>query len=466
MKSLRLAALPLLISAACAAHAQTADIAVNDGMTGSCYGVSGSTPCSYFTAPTIDTFVSDGAGNFSEITTTTAATSLLTQDGSGTWSGLNVTSGGTALESSAASGSAAAATQTGISSITGLDGGQFIATGKNASGQDSSISLEGTMGFLRTRDTSSGALSFYETDLMGTTMGYAENGTPIATISSNVDGHQILGNTALTGTLSVTGASTLNGIDNQNAGITQAGLISGVANGAVTATSTEAVNGSQLFATQTTANTALANAATAQSTADTAITDAAAAQATADTAIVNAATAQTTADTALTHAASAQATADTAVTEAATAKATAVDAHALAETAQTNASTAMVSSANAWNMANTANANALSAYNVASGLSGRISSLEGRVDELRADLADVDRVAGRGIAIATALASMPDLEPGKRAGLGIGLGSYDGHNAVSAAFVIRATENAKFRVNGGTAGDGKFAFGAGGMFSW
>ena len=61
---------------------------------------------------------------------------------------------------------------------------------------------------------------------------------------------------------------------------------------------------------------------------------------------------------------------------------------------------------------------------------------------------------------------MPDLEPGKRMGLGIGVGSYDGHNAVSAAFVVRASDNAKFRLNGGTAGDGKFAFGAGGMFSW
>ncbi len=312
-------------------------------------------------------------------------------------------------------------------------------------------------------------------------MGYAENGTPIATISSNADGHQIVGDTSLTGTFSATGTATLNGIDNRSAGITGAGLVSGVTAGDVTsALSTEAVNGGQLYTTnahvaaaQTTADTAMTNAASAQSTAN-------AAQATADSAIANAAAAQTTADTAMTTATgaqttanAAQATADTAIANAATAQATADaadarahDAHTLATTAQATAATSMNNSVNAVTVANTANANALSAYSMASGLSGRISSLEGRVEELRTDLDHVDEMAGRGIAIATALASMPDLEPGKRMGLGIGTGTYDGHNAVSAAFIVRASDNAKFRVNAGTAGDGKFAFGAGGMFSW
>jgi hypothetical protein len=51
---------------------------------------------------------------------------------------------------------------------------------------------------------------------------------------------------------------------------------------------------------QTTANTAVTNAATAQDTADTAVTNAATAQGTADTAVTNAATAQSTADGAVT----------------------------------------------------------------------------------------------------------------------------------------------------------------------
>ena len=416
MKILRVATLPLLLSAACAARAQTAEIEVNDGTAGFCYGAVTSGSCGFFNAPTIDTLVADGAGKSSEIMTTADATSILT-DNSGTWSSLNVGSAGTALESSANAGYAAAGTQTGTSTITGLESGQFVATGENSSNQDSSIVLEGTTGFLRTRDASTNNFSFYQTDLSGTTMGYAENGTAVATISSNAGGHQIVGNTSLTGTLAVSEVSMLNGVDNQGAGVTNAGLVSGVTAGTVAAGSTEAVNGSQLFVT----NTAVA-----------------AAQSTADSALSNAVAAQVTADTALTSAA----------------------------TAQTTATTAMTRSSTAMSVANTANANALSAYSMASGLNGRISSLEGSVGQLSADLKHVDRMAGRGIAIATALASMPDLEPGKTAGIGIGTGSYDGHNAVSAAFVVRASENLKLRLNGGSAGGGKFAFGAGGMFSW
>jgi len=505
---LRFATLPLLLSAACAAQAQTAEIEVNDGSTATCYQAGGAAPCGFFTRPTIDTLVDDGAGQSSEINTTTASTWIETYKGA-TRSSLNIAGAGTALESKDASiGYAAAATQVGTSSITGLNSGQFVATGENTSNQDSSIQLEGTTGFLRTRDTNAGTLAFYETGTTGTKMGYAENGVEVATITSNANGHQIIGNTALNGTLSVTGASTLNGIDNQSAGITNAGVISGVTKGAVTSTSTEAVNGSQLYATQqlvataqTTADTALANAATAQTTADTALANAATAQTTADTAVTNAAAAQTTADTALTDAATAQTaaataqtaaataqtTADTAVTNAATAQTTAVaaateaaTAHSVADTANANAATAQTTantaqatantaignSAQALTVANSANTTALNAYGMATALTGRVSDLETNVRKLNDDIEHVDQMAGRGIAIATSLASIPDLEPGKTAGLGVGVGSYDGRNAVSAAFVVRANENLKLRVNGGTAGDGKFAFGAGGMLSW
>ena len=48
----------------------------------------------------------------------------------------------------------------------------------------------------------------------------------------------------------MTGATTTNGISNNSAGITNAGLISGVTAGAVSANSTQAVNGSQLYSVQ------------------------------------------------------------------------------------------------------------------------------------------------------------------------------------------------------------------------
>ncbi|WP_265735093.1 ESPR-type extended signal peptide-containing protein, partial [Acinetobacter seifertii] len=79
--------------------------------------------------------------------------------------------------------------------------------------------------------------------------------------------------------------------------------ITNVAAGTISASSTDAVNGSQL-------NTTNQNVTTAQNTANTAVTNAAAAQTTANTAVTNAAAAQTTANTAVTNAAAAQATAD------------------------------------------------------------------------------------------------------------------------------------------------------------
>ncbi|MDK4793459.1 MAG: ESPR-type extended signal peptide-containing protein [Acinetobacter sp.] len=106
------------------------------------------------------------------------------------------------------------------------------------------------------------------------------------------------GNLTTGGSLNVTGASNLNGganLNNQK--------ITNLAAGTISASSTDAVNGSQL-------NTTNQNVTTAQNTANTAVTNAAAAQTTANTAVTNAAAAQTTANTAVTNAAAAQATAD------------------------------------------------------------------------------------------------------------------------------------------------------------
>ncbi|QNX73263.1 ESPR-type extended signal peptide-containing protein [Acinetobacter seifertii] len=106
------------------------------------------------------------------------------------------------------------------------------------------------------------------------------------------------GNLTTGGSLNVTGASNLNGganLNNQK--------ITNLAAGTISASSTDAVNGSQL-------NTTNQNVTTAQNTANTAVTNAAAAQNTANTAVTNAAAAQNTANTAVTNAAAAQATAD------------------------------------------------------------------------------------------------------------------------------------------------------------
>ena len=115
----------------------------------------------------------------------------------------------------------------------------------------------------------------------------------------------------------VGGASNLT-LSSDNAGNLNVGnkKITGVADGTISATSTDAINGKQLNTVKTTADTANATANTAKTTADTA-------KATADTAKNTADTAKATADTAKNTADTAKATADTAKNTADTAKATA-----------------------------------------------------------------------------------------------------------------------------------------------
>jgi len=239
-----------------------------------------------------------------------------------------------------------------------------------------------------------------------------------------------------------------------------------MAGGNIGSSSTDAVNGSQLFVTnqnvataQGTANTALSNATTAQGTANAALSNAATAQESADTAFSNATTAQGTANTALSNAATAQGTANTARTEAAASQSTANTALSNAATAQTTANTARTEAATAQSMASTA----LTASN---GFDSRITSLEGNLAGVRSDLRKTDRMASRGVAIASAFASVPAMESGKSFGIGVGVGSYNSATAFSIAAGARVSDGAEFRINVGTAGNGKVAVGGGGMFSW
>jgi autotransporter adhesin len=66
-----------------------------------------------------------------------------------------------------------------------------------------------------------------------------------------------INNVTAGGNLTVGGSANLNGISNNGAGVANAGLITGVTAGAVSAVSTDAVNGSQLFQVQGTAQQAL-----------------------------------------------------------------------------------------------------------------------------------------------------------------------------------------------------------------
>ncbi|KVW64281.1 hypothetical protein WK99_12675 [Burkholderia ubonensis] len=69
---------------------------------------------------------------------------------------------------------------------------------------------------------------------------------------------------------------------------------------------------------------------------------------------------------------------------------------------------------------------------------------------------DVARSAYSGVAAATALAAMPDVDLGKTISVGIGGGMYKGYSAVAMGFTARITENVKIKggfgqTNNGTA---------------
>ncbi|WP_122983976.1 ESPR-type extended signal peptide-containing protein, partial [Acinetobacter nosocomialis] len=187
---------------------------------------------------------------------------------------------------------------------------------------------------------------------LGETVNFANgtNTTAVYDPATNTYKYNVNDNIALTNAGSLTvgnskvdnnGLTITGGPSVTTAGINAANQkITNVAAGTISASSTDAVNGSQLNTTnqnvttaQNTANTAVTNAAAAQNTANTAVTNAAAAQNTANTAVTNAAAAQNTANTAVTNAAAAQNTANTAVTNAAAAQNT-------ANTAVTNAAAA------------------------------------------------------------------------------------------------------------------------------
>ncbi|MCW8710719.1 YadA-like family protein, partial [Acinetobacter baumannii] len=136
---------------------------------------------------------------------------------------------------------------------------------------------------------------------LGETVNFAEgtNTTAVYDPATNTYKYNVNDNIALTNAGSLTVGNTK--VDNSGLtitggpSVTTAGInagnqkITNVTAGTISATSTDAVNGSQL-------NTTNQNVTTAQNTANTAVTNAAAAQNTANTAVTNAAAAQATAD--------------------------------------------------------------------------------------------------------------------------------------------------------------------------
>ncbi|MBB5447052.1 MULTISPECIES: YadA-like family protein [unclassified Paraburkholderia] len=75
------------------------------------------------------------------------------------------------------------------------------------------------------------------------------------------------------------------------------------------------------------------------------------------------------------------------------------------------------------------------------------------------------RQAYSGIAGATALTMIPDVDPGKTLAIGIGSGNYKGYSAVAIGFSARLTDNLKIKGGASTSGSGSVV-GAGIGYQW
>ena len=95
----------------------------------------------------------------------------------------------------------------------------------------------------------------------------------------------------------------------------------------------------------------------------------------------------------------------------------------------------------------------------------RLSNVDGRLSGVEKRLSDVKKTSYRGIAAVTAIANIPTVEQGKRFAIGVGVGNFEGENALAIGASIRANESLTFKVSAGKSGDSA-AYGAGAALSF
>ncbi|MGH8781864.1 YadA-like family protein [Paraburkholderia sp.] len=98
--------------------------------------------------------------------------------------------------------------------------------------------------------------------------------------------------------------------------------------------------------------------------------------------------------------------------------------------------------------------------NLAPGVNPTDAVNVGQLNSVRNELGSVSRRAYSGIAAATALSMIPEVDQGKRLSIGIGTGNYQGYSAVAIGFSARITENLKVKGGVSTSGAGS-VYGAG-----
>ncbi|WP_346777849.1 YadA-like family protein [Paraburkholderia sp. Ac-20340] len=231
---------------------------------------------------------------------------------------------------------------------------------------------------------------------------------------------------------------------------TTAVALTNVANGVLSASSLDAVNGSQLYATNVTVenlNQAIQNISTTGSQYIATNTSNGAASATGanSVAVGGGAVASGTSSTAMGDAA--KATGNNSV---------ALGANSVADQDNT---VSVGSEGNERRITNVANGvNATDAANV--------GQLQSGLNAVQSSVNSVARNAYGGIAAATALTMIPDVDQGKNIAVGVGTANFQGYQAVALGASARITQNIKVKVGGGYASGGGATVGGGMSYQW
>ncbi|WP_415765773.1 YadA-like family protein [Paraburkholderia sp. J10-1] len=108
--------------------------------------------------------------------------------------------------------------------------------------------------------------------------------------------------------------------------------------------------------------------------------------------------------------------------------------------------------------------------NVANGVNptdaANMGQLQSGLNALQSNVNSVARTAYSGVAAATALTMIPDVDQGKTIAVGVGTANFQGYQAVALGASARITQNLKVKLGGGYGSSGGATFGGGMSYQW
>ena len=389
-----------------------------------------------------------------------------------------------------------------IGSTDAINGSQLFAT-------DQAVNHLNTI--LTTITTGGGIMYFHATSTLPDSQALGTNSVAIGPNAvANNTGDVALGNGSVTAAAHATATGTVGGQTYNYAGANPSSVVSvgapnaerqitNVAAGQVSASSTDAINGSQLFATNTAINTLSTSLSSGLSTTNSSISSLSTSLSSSIVAVkthyysvndngtqeanYNNDGATGTNSMALGPSASASGTNSSAVGNQARATAsgaTVMGANALGSgtnsvavgpsSSATAANSVALGANSVANEANTVSVGSLGnerrITNVAAGVNPTDAVNVSQLGSVQSSVNEAARKAYSGVAAATALTMIPDVDLGKTIAVGIGTGSYQGYTAVAFGATARITANLKVKAGVSGSGAGGYTYGAGMSYQW